>query len=91
MISDCQDIFILSRQLKIGIQYCRSLQTCFVLSVQLDIDDPLKMVPWRWLTFQTKAMVKIPHTGDINLLTDADSSTNDTVGWTKNTRKPKKN
>ena len=26
-----------------------------------------------------------------NLSTDADSSTNTTVGWTKNTQKPKKN
>ena len=34
---------------------------------------------------------KIPHTGDIESLDDADSNTDAKVGWTKNTQKPKKN
>ena len=32
--------------------------------------------------------LKIPHTETKHLSTDADSSTNTTVGWTKNTQKP---
>ena len=37
-----------------------------------------------------KQREKILHTGDIESLDRADSSTNTTVGWTKNTQKPKK-
>ena len=37
---------------------------------------------------QSGGRKKIPHTGDKASLDDADSSTDTTVGWTKNTQKP---
>ena len=66
-----------------------------ILSANSDVND-LKDKVWLWrceINYnKTKKWFYKSHIRKtLNLSTDADSSTDTTVGWTKNTQKPKKN
>ena len=76
------------------LSFCKQIKQFRILFVARLVQILSHHFSWHWIPWLSGKVYlckkKSRFRETLNLLTDADSSTDTTVGWTKNTQKPKK-